>query len=168
MVALASIVLHNMLREKSKYSYTPGSFADEIIYDGEINNGNWRNQIMENMNLHSLPATLVRRSSQSAVKIRQMFTEYFFFCRWNFRFSNRLAALSINFAIRSEFSFGLFSVRAVLKARMGVAKGAELPSDLLLSALLLLLDVKLDIAGFVHQGIPSHFVHITFSSATIL
>ena len=77
MVALASIVLHNMLREKSKDSYTPGSFADEIIYDGEINDGTWRNQIMENMNLHSLPTTLARRSSQSAVKIRQMFTEYF-------------------------------------------------------------------------------------------
>ena len=57
--------------------------------------------------------------------------------------ANRLAAVFINFAIRSEFS-----VRAVLKGRVGVANGGELTSDLLLSVLLLLLGVKLDIVGF--------------------
>ena len=42
-VVLASLVLHNLLREKSAESYTPTGFTDEIDCNGNVRNGSWRN-----------------------------------------------------------------------------------------------------------------------------
>ena len=43
-VVLASVVLHNMLREKSVETYTPTGFVDEIDSNGFIREGTWRDE----------------------------------------------------------------------------------------------------------------------------
>ena len=40
-IVMASLALHNLLRKKSKDSYTPVGFIDQYI-EGSITNGSWR------------------------------------------------------------------------------------------------------------------------------
>ena len=41
---LASLSLHNLLRERSRDTYTPPGFTDEIQMDGNICNSTWRDE----------------------------------------------------------------------------------------------------------------------------
>ena len=43
-VVLASLSLHNFFHEKSRDTYTPPGFTDEIQMDGNICNGAWRDE----------------------------------------------------------------------------------------------------------------------------
>lgn len=75
-ITLASIALHNMLRTKSRESYTPPGFIDEVSINGEMTEGEWRNYTVP-ANIQPLPSTYARRATSEAIKIRNLFKEYF-------------------------------------------------------------------------------------------
>lgn len=76
-VVLASLVLHNLLRTRSRESYTPNGYVDEIT-DNSIIDGTWREDSTET-GLQSLPAR--RRGnniSKSAETNREIFADHFY------------------------------------------------------------------------------------------
>ena len=77
-ITLASLVLHNMLREMSKDSYAPDGYLDEEMDGGEYTNGNWRNENLGQFLLHGLtPNRSNNRASQSAEYVREVLTDHF-------------------------------------------------------------------------------------------
>ena len=54
-ITLASLVLHNMLRQLSHESYTPDGFNDMETSNGEILQGEWREENVGASVLQSLP-----------------------------------------------------------------------------------------------------------------
>ena len=75
-VVLASISLHNLLRERSRDTYTPPDFTDEIQMDGNICNGTWRDEASLEF-LCPLETTKQNRYSKNAQEIRTTFKDYF-------------------------------------------------------------------------------------------
>jgi hypothetical protein len=77
-VVLATIILHNLLRSKSKTSnnYSPVNIIDrEDITTGEVQYGFWRQE--ETYGVQSLGQMATNFYSAEAKEIRDDFTEYF-------------------------------------------------------------------------------------------
>jgi len=72
-ITLAALVLHNMLREYSRATYTPDDFIDHEMENGEINEGQWRGENVGEMVLRDLPAKCNGNKSRSyAVKVKYL------------------------------------------------------------------------------------------------
>ena len=72
---LASLVLHNMLREKSREFYTPPGYADEEGPDGEILDGRWRNEQRSSL-VADLQPGKSNHASLTAENVRNVLAEY--------------------------------------------------------------------------------------------
>ena len=75
-ITMATIVLHNMLRSKSKDSYTPEGSLDQETATGVIQLGDWRDEGTSFAT--SLPKTKSNRASNSAEKIRETLADHFY------------------------------------------------------------------------------------------
>lgn len=77
-VTLATIVLHNFLRSKSKESYTGQGAVDLENDNGDVVQGDWRKD-PENINfMRSLPVTKSNRASLSADRVRNVLADHFY------------------------------------------------------------------------------------------
>ena len=76
-IVLASLVLHNMLREKSAETYTPKGFIDEIDCNSNIRNGSWRDETESDL-VCSLISSKQNNFSKSAGEVRNSFKDYFY------------------------------------------------------------------------------------------
>lgn len=77
LITLASLVLHNMLRDQSRESYTPDGFVDEE-FDGELKDGTWRSEALGDTILHGLSASRSNnRASKSAEYVREVLADHF-------------------------------------------------------------------------------------------
>ena len=76
-VVLASVILHNMLREKSADTYTPPGFADEIDSNGCVKEGAWREEVGSEL-LCPLQLAKNNNFSRNAEEIRNAFKDYFY------------------------------------------------------------------------------------------
>ena len=76
-VVLASVVLHNMLREKSADTYTPAGFADEIDSNGYMRESTWREEVGSEL-LCPLQLAKNNNFSRNAEEIRNDFKDYFY------------------------------------------------------------------------------------------
>lgn len=72
-VALAAIVLLNMLHEKSSESCSPPSYFDE-----EINSGGWRADVPTDVFCPGKPGHANNCSKHTAEQIREMFADYLY------------------------------------------------------------------------------------------
>ena len=75
-MVLASLSQHNLLRERSRDTYTLPGFTDEIQIDSNICNGTWPDQVSSGF-LYPLETTKQNRYSKSAEEIRTTFKDYF-------------------------------------------------------------------------------------------
>ena len=76
-VTLAALLLHNMLRELPRESYTPEGFIDQEK-NGEINEGSWRDENISSSILMDLSARRNNnRSTRYAESIRESFADHF-------------------------------------------------------------------------------------------
>ena len=66
---LASLSLHNLLRERSRDTYTPPGFTEETQMDGNICNGTWCDEASSDF-LFPLETTKQNRYSKNAEEIR--------------------------------------------------------------------------------------------------
>ena len=73
---LASLSLHNLLRERSRDTYAPPGFTDEMQMDGNICNGTWRDEACSEF-VCPLETTKQKRYSKNAEEIRTTFKDYF-------------------------------------------------------------------------------------------
>ena len=76
-ITLATLVLHNMLRELSSQSYTPEGFVDTETKNGEILLGDWREENAEVSVLRTLPSCSSRNVTKQAQEVRDKFAEHF-------------------------------------------------------------------------------------------
>ena len=76
-IALASVALRNLLREKSRESYTPSEFIDDEMSNGDIRLGAWRSDDQP-IFTHSLPKTKSSHSPKSAEKVRNILADHFY------------------------------------------------------------------------------------------
>lgn len=76
-ITLASIVLHNMLRETSTQSYTPETYVDTFEENGELIPGDWREEANIDF-LRSIPCTKSNRAPLKAEQVRERFADYFY------------------------------------------------------------------------------------------
>ena len=74
-IALASVVLHNMLRTHSKDFYTPEGYIDIEDEAGNIKAGLWRESTVDFV--RSLPKGKTNHAKKSAEQVRATFAEYF-------------------------------------------------------------------------------------------
>ena len=74
---LASLSLHNFLRERSRDTYTPPGFTDEIQMGGNICNGTWHDEASSQF-LCSLDTSKQNRYSKNAEEICTTFKDYFY------------------------------------------------------------------------------------------
>ena len=77
LILRAAIVLHNMLRIKSSDSYTPPGFADELLPDGTLTNGSWRQEDVPSIISSCAPGKKANKSRQDACLVRETFARYF-------------------------------------------------------------------------------------------
>eukprot|EP00794_Sanderia_malayensis_P011517 gene11517-biopygen9187 len=77
-VTLATIVLHNFLRNKSKDTYTGNGVLDEEGVDGDVVPGDWREDPDNLTFLQALPATKNKRASLSATQVREALADHFY------------------------------------------------------------------------------------------
>ena len=76
-VVMTCCLLYNLLRVRSKDTYTPQGFADEISEDGNVRNRAWRN---ENWAPYIQPWPLISASwhaSADSEEIRTLLKDYF-------------------------------------------------------------------------------------------
>ena len=71
----ASIALHNMLCTKSRESYNPPGFADEISPEGDVVLGKWREEPDELIPLQSQRAG--NNTKKNAEKVREYLADFF-------------------------------------------------------------------------------------------
>ena len=76
-ITLASLVLHNMLRQLSHESYTPDGFIDMETSNGEILQGEWREGNVGASVLQSLPNCNTRKTTKRAQEVRDAFANHF-------------------------------------------------------------------------------------------
>ena len=76
LVTVACCILHNLLRTKSRDSYTPNVFVDAVADDGEIIDGRWRNATQSQL-LFPLQPVQGRKAPYEAEEIRDYLREYF-------------------------------------------------------------------------------------------
>ncbi|XP_057310614.1 uncharacterized protein LOC130648579 [Hydractinia symbiolongicarpus] len=77
-ITLASHVLHNMLRDLSKESYTPQWFIDFECENGEVELGRWREGSYTESIIQKLPVNRSNRATNSAEYIREVFADHFY------------------------------------------------------------------------------------------
>ncbi|XP_057317786.1 uncharacterized protein LOC130662861 [Hydractinia symbiolongicarpus] len=77
-ITLASLVLHNMLRDLSKESYTPQGFIDFECENGEVELGRWREGSYTESIIQKLPVNRSNRATNSAEYIREVFADHFY------------------------------------------------------------------------------------------
>ena len=72
---LATIALHNYLRQTDNACYNPAGFVDSVDSTGELVEGNWRELIHNNLK----PIRPVRNSryASTAIETREKLTDYF-------------------------------------------------------------------------------------------
>ena len=73
-IVMASLCLHNMLRTKSKNSYTPVGFLDQEN-EGVVEGGSWRD--ISAPNIVPLQPAPHSRKNVSAEAVREKFCNYF-------------------------------------------------------------------------------------------
>ena len=73
----ASVVLHNMLCLKSRETYLPHGFADRVEADGNIVDGEWRNESSSSTLRPLRPQSVGNNRKKTAREIRETFTRYF-------------------------------------------------------------------------------------------
>lgn len=76
-ITLATLVLHNMLRSISSESYTPDGFLDAEKENGDVMEGEWRQESLGTSIFSNLPKTNTKNTSKNAQKIRDMFADHF-------------------------------------------------------------------------------------------
>lgn len=77
-ITMASLLLHNMLRELSRESYTPEGCLDQENETGEVDQGDWREENVSDTVLRDLPARRNNnRTSRNAEHIRDVFADHF-------------------------------------------------------------------------------------------
>ena len=69
-------LLYNLLRVRSKDTYTPQGFADEISEDGNVRNGAWRNENLAPY-IQPLPISAIRHASAESKEIKALLKDYF-------------------------------------------------------------------------------------------
>ena len=74
----AAVVLHNMLRSKSRDSYTPIGFADEISTAGGVMEGTWREDVTQSIIVPMQAQYKGNKSKKEAETIRENLADYFF------------------------------------------------------------------------------------------
>ena len=72
---LATIVLHNYLRQTDNACYTPAGFFDSVDNTGELVEGNWR-KLIDN-NLQPIRPVQNSRYASTAIETREKLTDYF-------------------------------------------------------------------------------------------
>ena len=77
-ITLATLALHNMLRDISADTYTPDGFIDMETDDGEVQLGSWREESLIDFVLHDLPVNKSNRASASAEYVREVFADHFY------------------------------------------------------------------------------------------
>ena len=75
-VDMTCCLLHNLLRVRSKDTYTPQGFADEISEDGNVRNGAWRNENFAPC-IQPLLISASRHASAESEEIRALLKDYF-------------------------------------------------------------------------------------------
>ena len=75
-VVMTCCLLHNLLRVRSKDTYTPQIFADKISEDGNVRNGAWRNENLAPY-IQPLPISTSRHASVESEEIRALLKDYF-------------------------------------------------------------------------------------------
>lgn len=75
-VVLATVALHNMLREKSSELYTPSGYVDHYDVQGNLVDGDWRSEGMLWNPLKVNPKA--NKAPKTAKDIRDRLAEYFF------------------------------------------------------------------------------------------
>ena len=75
-ITLAAIVLHNMLRQKSRECYTPDGFLDSEDENGNSIDGSWRKDNCVDF-IRSLGKSKSNHSSKKAEAIRDAFADHF-------------------------------------------------------------------------------------------
>ena len=76
-ITLASLVLHNILRQLSHESYTPDGFIDMETSNGETLQGEWRKENVGASVLQSLPNCNTRKTTKRAQEVRDAFANHF-------------------------------------------------------------------------------------------
>lgn len=98
LIIKATICLHNYLKitdlnESSSSLYCPAGYGDYIDLKGELQDGQWRSEITSNAAFSELEYLGRRNSKQTAIKIRDMFCDYFSSeygeLPWQYRIVNR-------------------------------------------------------------------------------
>ena len=77
LIANASIALHNMMCVSSRETYAPRSFVDRVGPDGNIIDGDWRDEEQSTAMRDLRPRTAANKPKKSAVEIRDIFKNYF-------------------------------------------------------------------------------------------
>ena len=77
-VTLATIVLHNFLRSKSREVYTGEGSLDLESNDGNITPGDWRRENEQIDFLHPLPVTRSNRATNTAESVRNILADHFY------------------------------------------------------------------------------------------
>ena len=75
-INLASLVLHNMLHQLSHESYTTDGFIDMETSNGEILQGEWREENVGESALQSLPNCNTRKTTNRAHEVRDAFANH--------------------------------------------------------------------------------------------
>ena len=78
LVTFAALILHKMLRQKSRESYTPENFVDNLSADnGVVTEGTWRDQSSIEDSFLGLESCRGNRASRNAGNIREVFADHF-------------------------------------------------------------------------------------------
>ena len=73
-----AVTLHNLLRCKSRESYTPPDFDDELKGGQVIHDGSWRQDNAQNVMLPLPTHKQNNRYSKNAEAVRSVFADYFY------------------------------------------------------------------------------------------
>ena len=75
-IILATVALHNYLRQTDNATYTPNGFVDNESSSGELIDGSWRSEIDTN-NLKSIRRIRNSRYAATALQTRKNLSNYF-------------------------------------------------------------------------------------------
>lgn len=78
-VVMTCVLLHNFLRKSSnsRSIYTPSGYTDTVVNGGITNPGTWRKDFGEGEGAFKPMKNIARRSSLTAIQIRNKFAEHF-------------------------------------------------------------------------------------------
>ena len=76
-ITLVTLVLHDMLRQLSYESYTPEEYIEMETENGDIVEGEWKEENVGASVLQSLPKSNTRKTTKHAQNIRDAFSYHF-------------------------------------------------------------------------------------------